>query len=136
MIIDLSAVEVFDSNEIDFDRKITFVYGKNGTGKSTLTEELKKLSSAYDVSAFQGFSNVIDENKRLNAVVLGEMNGAISRQIKDKKDEMKVKYSELEAIKKTLQKPEDDTISNFWTKKYKAEEECKAVKKKIDNFYS
>lgn len=136
MIIDLSAVEVFDSNEIDFDRKITFVYGKNGTGKSTLTEELKKLSSDYDVSAFQGFSNVIDENKRLNAVVLGEMNGAISRQIKDKKDEMQVKYSELEAIKKTLQKPEDDTISSFWTKKYKAEEEYKAVKKKIDNFYS
>lgn len=42
MIIDLSAAEVFDSDELDFDKKVTFIFGKNGTGKSTLTEELKK----------------------------------------------------------------------------------------------
>jgi predicted ATPase len=42
MIIDLSGVEVFDSEEIDFDKRNTFVFGKNGTGKSTITEELRK----------------------------------------------------------------------------------------------
>lgn len=85
MIIDLSTVEVFDSNELVFDKRITFIFGKNGTGKSTLTEEFKKLSAEYEVSTFQGFLNLIDENKRLNAVVLGEENATISRQIEAKK---------------------------------------------------
>ena len=54
MIIDLSTVEVFDSNELEFDKRITFIFGKNGTGKSTLTEELKNLSAAeYEVSTFR-----------------------------------------------------------------------------------
>lgn len=136
MIIDLSEVEVFDSNEIDFDKKITFVFGKNGTGKSTITGELRKLLPTYEVSVFQGFSNLIDENKRLNAVVLGEENAAISRQIEAKKTEIEVKNAELESIRKTLQKPENDTTSNFWTRKTKDEQEYKAVEKKIDDFYS
>ena len=117
MIIDLSTVEVFDSNELEFDKRITFIFGKNGTGKSTLTEELKNLSAAeYEVSTFQGFLNLIDENKRLNAVVLGEENATISRQIEAKKIEIIEKNSEVEAIMENLQKPEDDSISNFWTK--------------------
>lgn len=136
MIIDLSGVEVFDSDQIDFDKRITFVFGKNGTGKSTITEEIRKLSPDYEVSAFQGFSNLIDENKRLNAVVLGEENAAISRQIEIKKAEVELKNSELESIKKTLQKPEDESVSNFWTRKTKAEQEYRVVDKRIDDFFS
>lgn len=136
MIIDLSGVEVFDSNEIDFDKRITFIFGKNGTGKSTITGELRKLSSIYEVSAFQGFSNLIDENKRLNAVVLGEENTTISRKIEAKKEKIEVKNTELELIRKTLQKPEDNVTSNFWTRKTKAEQDYKAVEKKIDEFFS
>ena len=41
-----------------------------------------KLTSNYDVSVFKGFENIIDDNKRLNAVVLGEENAAINKQRK------------------------------------------------------
>lgn len=136
MIIDLSTVEVFDSNELEFDKRITFIFGKNGTGKSTLTEELKKLSAEYEVSTFQGFLNLIDENKRLNAVVLGEENATISRQIETKKIEIIEKNAEVEAIMENLQKPEDDSISNFWTKKEKAVKEYEIAQKRMSDFYT
>ena len=42
MILDLSSVEVFESDEIDFDKKITFIFGKNGTG-ILFVELLKRL---------------------------------------------------------------------------------------------
>ncbi|MDO4189721.1 MAG: hypothetical protein Q4D29_12120 [Lachnospiraceae bacterium] len=29
MIIDLSTVEVFDSNELEFDKRVTFIFGKS-----------------------------------------------------------------------------------------------------------
>lgn len=91
MRIDVSDLDIFSQDEINFDKKITFIFGKNGTGKSTIARELRKLSSEYDVSVFQGFSNVIDENKRLNAVILGEENAIISRQIEGKKEEIEKK---------------------------------------------
>lgn len=43
---------------IGIRKKITFIFGKNGTGKSTFTEEIKKMTSDYDVSVFQGFRKV------------------------------------------------------------------------------
>lgn len=136
MIIDLSSVDIFEENEIDIDKRISFIFGKNGTGKSTITAEIKKLDREYDVSVFQGFANIIDENRRLNAVVLGEENAEISRQIENKKIELETKNLEIESINNTLQKPEDENISNYWTKKTKAENEYKAENKKIDDFYS
>ena len=45
---------------------------KYGTGKLTITDELRKLLVEYEVLAFQGFFNGIDKNKRLNVVVIGE----------------------------------------------------------------
>lgn len=136
MKIDLSEVEIFDSNEIEFDKKITFVFGKNGTGKSTITEVLKKLSPEYEVSAFQGFSEIIDENKRLNAVVLGQENSLINKQIEQKKKELELKNAELEAINSSLQDPKDEGVSNFWTRKTKAEQGYNVAHKKIDEFFS
>lgn len=53
MKIDLSSVNIFEDNELELDKKITFIFGKNGTGKSTITEEIKKLNSDYDVSVFR-----------------------------------------------------------------------------------
>lgn len=134
MVIDLSEAEIFDSNELDLDKKITFIYGKNGTGKSTMTDKLKRMSDEYEVSAFQGFTEIIDENKRLNAVVLGEENTVISRQIEAKRAEIEVRNAEIEAIKVNLEKPEDDSISNYWTRRENAEKEFAAAQKKISDF--
>lgn len=136
MKIDLSSADVFQENEIELDKKITFIFGKNGTGKSTLAQEISKLSSNYDISIFQGFANLIDENKRLNAVVLGEENAEISRKIEEKNAELNKLISEKDSINKTLQKPENDDESNYWTRRTYAENKCKDEEKIIDDFYS
>ena len=136
MRIDLASVDVFKENELDLDRKITFIFGKNGTGKSTITNEIRKLSQAYDISVFQGFSNIIDENKRLNAVVLGEENSEINRRIDEKKAELEKKQLEKETIEKSLREPEDKSISNYWSKKIEAEKEYNDKNKEIDDFFS
>ena len=39
------------------NQKVALI-AKNGTGKSTFTEEIKKMTSDYDVSVFQGFRKV------------------------------------------------------------------------------
>ena len=58
MKIDLLMVDIFEDSGLELDKKITFIFGKNGTGKSTFTEEIKKMTSDYDVSVFQGFRKV------------------------------------------------------------------------------
>ncbi len=135
MKIDLSSVDIFEDNELELDKKITFIFGKNGTGKSTITEEIKKLNSDYDVSVFQGFNNIIDENHRLNAVVLGEENLIINAQIEQKKKEIELKQDEIDKINKTLSLPEMDNVSNFWTRKQNAQKAYTIAEKKLDDFY-
>ena len=136
MKIDLSSVNIFEDNELELDKKITFIFGKNGTGKSTITEEIKKLNSDYDVSVFQGFNNIIDENHRLNAVVLGEENLVINTQIEQKKKEIELKQDEIDKISKTLSEPEVEEDSNFWTRKRNAQEAYRVAEKKLDDFYT
>ena len=58
MKIDLLMVDIFEDSELELDKKITFIFVKNGTVKSTFTEEIKKMTSDYDVSVFQGFRKV------------------------------------------------------------------------------
>lgn len=41
MVLDLSSIEVFEEDQIDFDKRVTFIFGKNGTGKTTIAEEMK-----------------------------------------------------------------------------------------------
>ena len=136
MKVDLSSVDIFEGNELELDKKITFIFGKNGTGKSTIAEEIKKLNSDYDVSVFQGFNNIIDENHRLNAVVLGEENSIINAKIEQKKEEIRIKEDEIEKINRTLSPPESVDESNFWLRKQNAENEYRTAEKELDCFYT
>ena len=136
MKVDLSSVDIFEGNELELDKKITFIFGKNGTGKSTIAEEIKKLNSDYDVSVFQGFNNIIDENHRLNAVVLGEENSIINAKIEQKKEEIRIKEDEIEKINRTLSPPESVDESNFWLRKQNAENEYRTAEKELDGFYT
>ena len=81
MELDLSGIDLFDADKITFDKRKTYIYGPNGTGKTTISNQIKKMSNDYDVYVFQGFESVISSDKTLNAIVLGTENVEISRQL-------------------------------------------------------
>ena len=68
VILDLKNEGLFINDELELTTNISFLYGKNGTGKSTLTSLFREQISDYDVRVFQGFEGVIGSNKKLNAV--------------------------------------------------------------------
>ena len=96
MEIDLQNEELFEDNEIEFGKQINFVIGKNGVGKSTITRLIVDQCKSYDVRLFQGFEGVIDENKLLNAVVLGQENIEINKKITEKEKEKERKKEKEE----------------------------------------
>lgn len=49
---------------------------------------------------------------------------------------MSEKNVKIDEIKKTLQRPNDESISNFWTRKEESEQNYKTTERKIDDFYS
>ncbi|MBE5891575.1 MAG: hypothetical protein E7282_11515, partial [Lachnospiraceae bacterium] len=136
MEIDLTAVSLFESNSLDLDKKVTFILGKNGTGKTTMTDVLSEQTANYDVSVFKGFENIIDDNKRLNAVVLGEENAAINKQIEDIRTQIKQKENEKNDITLNLEDPNDETKSNFWTRRNDAQAKFDDVEHEISGFYT
>lgn len=101
--IDLTDVDLFDENHIDFDRKSVFIYGRNGTGKSTLTKIIEdQLCVKYDVSVFQGVDNLIDEEEKLNVVLLGEENVKINQKIKFLEKDIEEINEKADFIKKQI----------------------------------
>lgn len=70
-----------NSQEISIKNNINFIFGKNGTGKTTITNEIEnQLSEKYDVRIFKDFDGVA-ENGRLDAVALGKRNAEIQKKI-------------------------------------------------------
>lgn len=114
--LDLSQQEyrVFDinleSSTIDFKNK-NFIFGKNGAGKSTLCEMITtQFVNDYDVHVFSGFNNVL-EDKKLNAVVLGEENISAKKEI----DSIDIKMIELIDKRKKL---DSELKSLEWNESY------------------
>lgn len=75
---------LFVEKEIVDVKPINFIFGKNGTGKSTIADIIKNKidSDTVEVRIFNGFDGIVDnENLTLNAFTLGEKNNEIQRQI-------------------------------------------------------
>lgn len=112
-----------------------FIYGRNGTGKSTLTKIIEdQLCIKYDVSVFQGFDNLIDEEEKLNAVLLGEENVKINQKIKFLEKDIKEINEKADVIKKQIEAPSDGS-TNCFSRKETAERNLFNQNKKIDEFY-
>ncbi len=117
------------SQELFITKKVNFIFGKNGTGKTTISDEiLYQLSDDYDVRVFKDFDGIV-ENGRLNAVSLGTENAKIQNEI----DTVDKNISEIE---KQINKPEDQTVDNLFTKSKKAYEVYTNQKNKIDTFFT
>lgn len=136
MKIDLSKEELFYEDEINFDKNLNFVFGKNGTGKSTLTKLLKKYGEQdYDVRVFQGFENMVGENNRLNAVILGEENNEIAQKIEVKKEDIKKREKEKDKINLELKEPKDNS-ENLWKKFEEIKRNVNQKNTQIQDFYT
>ncbi len=117
-----------NSREFFVCKKINFVFGKNGTGKTTIADTIRaQFSDIYNVCIFKDFEGVIGENNRLNAVALGTENAEIQVKIEEIN-------KEIDDIKKEVDEPVDKT-ENFFTKAKKAEESYENQKEKIEKFF-
>lgn len=145
MEVDLSTNKLFRTEKILLDKKLNFVYGKNGSGKSSLTKLLldEYNSDNIKVVAFQGFESIIGENDMLNAIILGENNKKIEAQISEKnnmKMELKKQIGDLEKTidanvneSKGFQKQSiDESIRNLNRNK---EQFFTAIAREITNLY-
>lgn len=119
----------FKDNKLEGLKRKNFIYGKNGTGKSSITEAISnQYSDNYDIHIFQGFQSVVSENGELNAISLGEVNSEIQPKI-DKQNEN---------IKKLLEDTSEPNgvYENTFSKYKKSESLYNDLNKEIEQFYS
>lgn len=135
MELDLSGIDLFDADKITFDKRKTYIYGPNGTGKTTISNQIKKMSNDYDVYVFQGFESVISSDKTLNAIVLGTENVEISRQLDEIDGFIESKQKEIDDIKETVSEPKNENQQNFWTKKNDAEKQYNKELTELQRLY-
>ena len=84
MKINLSGKIVFKDSELELVNNINYIYGQNGSGKSTVAKLIVAQNPDKDVRVFDGFEGLLGDNQRLNAVVLGEENKKIDAQVEAK----------------------------------------------------
>ena len=86
--------ERFNKAKLSDIKKKTFIFGKNGTGKSSIVECIQKqYANKYDIKVFQGYEQIIADYGKLDLIALGVENVEIQKQIK----ELEPKIKELEA---------------------------------------
>jgi len=134
MQLNLQEMPLYEADFFDVEKKITFVYGKNGTGKSTLVRLIKEQCQEYDVRIFRGFEDVLDENKRLNAVVLGEENSQIQREIEQLSLQLGGLHEEKQIIIQGITEPPNKEIENYWTRYIAAQKKFEEKEKAILDF--
>lgn len=116
------------SLELSLSKKVNFIFGKNGTGKTTIADEIvTQFSDKYSVHVFKDFDGVA-VNERLDAVALGTENATIQKKIDIVEDE-------IARINKDIKEPEDG-IENLHSAARAAKKEYDNQNAKIDSFYS
>lgn len=137
IILDLTNESLFWEDSLSFNcKKNNIVFGKNGTGKTTICKLISGQIKDWNVRVFDGFNNIIDSNQKLNAVVLGEENVKIRKQIDQKNYELSEIRNKKEIIEENLREPEDESVSNLWTKRIEAENAYKSLDNDIENLLS
>lgn len=135
MKINLECIEIFEDENIEFDKPVNFVFGKNGTGKSTITKLIKEQNTDKDVRVYQGVNSVAVDGK-LNSVILGEENTVAQRNIEsyelkisDIGNEIEKKNKNIESIQEEYKKIRDkkNKLEN------KIEKNIKEAAKEIKN---
>lgn len=129
MKIDLSNVTLFDRDFIDINKPVNFIFGKNGTGKSTLSRLIKEQNPDKDVRIFHGVESVAIDGK-LNSVILGQENilaqqniEKLNKEIENLQSDKQVKEEEKKELQNKIDKEENEKnkikrlINKFLTEK-------------------
>lgn len=134
--IDLSMANLFHNDNVKLKKRAVFIYGHNGTGKSTLTKLIEKqLQNEYNVSIFQGFDNLIDKDEQLEAVILGKENVEINKQIKQLEGQRAKIENNAKMIRKQVEPP-DDGSHNLFTEWKTSDELFNKQDEKINRLFS
>lgn len=135
MKINLECIEIFEDKNMEFDKPVNFIFGKNGTGKSTITKLIKEQNTDKDVRVYQGVNSVAVDGK-LNSVILGEENTVAQRKIesyelkiRDIEGEIEKKNKNIESIQEEYKKIEEQKIKL----NNKIEKDIKEAAKEIKN---
>ncbi|WP_127161361.1 AAA family ATPase [Veillonella sp. VA137] len=118
----------FSKTKLSDIKKKTFIFGKNGTGKSSIVECIKKqYANEYEIKVFQGYEQIIADYGKLDLIALGVENVEIQKQIK----ELEPKIKELEAeLEDTL-----DGKDNLKKRYNQQENVVTEAEKEITEFY-
>lgn len=88
----------FETTELSGLKKKNCIFGKNGTGKTSITTAIKEqYSDDYDVRVFQGFESVLTENRELATIALGTENAELQPQIDEAKSKVDNLKSQVES---------------------------------------
>lgn len=118
---------IFEQNSIEGFEQKNFIFGKNGTGKSSITEEIvKQYSEKYEVKIFQGFDRIVREHGGLNIISLGVENVALQPLIEEKETKLKNLSYEI-----TLVENANNTYSILEEKK----NNLKQIEDRIDSIH-
>lgn len=114
-----------DRNLTDLNLK-NFIFGKNATGKSTITSRIEsQYSNTYDIRIFQGFDRIVQENGGLTAIALGRENAELQPEIDQKKQL-------IAKIKEEIDQPESGLKQKF----EKSMHEYSKLNDEIEKFFT
>lgn len=84
LTVDLSCDHIaFNPSSLNL-AQANYIYGKNGTGKSTIAKLLEQqFKQEYTVLKFSGFGQFLSVDEDLNAISLGKENAKIQEEIKN-----------------------------------------------------
>ena len=127
----------FEDEEIDFSKSINIIYGKNGTGKSSICRLMKEQWKDKEVCIFRGFNELLDENEKLNAIVLGEDNSKINKEVTSLEEEISEIERKIEEKKENIEEPEEgDDRVNLFTEKRDLENQKTKKENREDKIYT
>lgn len=128
---------IFLDDQISF-KPVNFIYGPNGTGKSTLAEYIKCYFDNPDGSncrIFDGYEGILGDNQKLNAVVLGEENTEIDKKVELLNSEIQNLQKKIEEINRAIVDPRDGS-QNLWTEWNDANNDVERKERNIDKIYT
>lgn len=118
--------DVFNDDAVVLDGDINFIYGENGTGKTTIATEINnQFSDKYNVCEFKDFISLVGENGRLNAISLGQTNTELQKKINATAE----KIIEFKKLLAELEKGDED---NAYSRLSDATEKYNVQRAKID----